>query len=271
MKRFFKALVILLKDIWYVIKGMLSLRGLLSLFISFMIYQGWAYVFIILGPFIHSAWMTATGTAVILAWFGPGTPAIPLIVITALLIQRFIFRERNPRYDAFMKKYKGILNERKRRKIMKTCKTDQMASQINRERQMLGNDNTGLPINTPSENIRLPRDPFKTVTIRIYQYDYEVRYASAEEINKIVNKGKMVDNSTYLGACNTETQLIYLSKDMHPDKRIPVLIHEIMHAILEDTANDRKSYSAEDVCCLIEAHYREINSAVHMYKESMSI
>ena len=119
MKRFFKSLVTLLKDIWYVIKGMLSLRGLLALFISFMIYQGWAYVFIILGPFMHSAWMITTGTAVILAWFGPGTPAIPLIVITALLIQRFIFRERNPRYDAFMKKYKGILNERKRRKNMK--------------------------------------------------------------------------------------------------------------------------------------------------------
>lgn len=154
---------------------------------------------------------------------------------------------------------------------MKTSKTEQMTSKINREGQMLGNDNTGVVINTPSENIRPIRDPFKTVTIRIYQYDYEVRYASAEEINKIVNKGKKVDDNTYLGACNTVTQLIYLSKDMHPDRRIPVLIHEIMHAILEDTANDRKSYSVEDVCCLIEAHYREINSVVHMYKESMSI
>jgi hypothetical protein len=113
-------------------------------------------------------------------------------------------------------------------------------------------------------------DPFKTVTIRIYNYDYQVIHATSEEISKIMNKGKVTDN-IYLGACCTSPQIIYLSKEMHRDKKIPVLIHEIMHAILEDMGYERKTYSTEDVCCLFEAHYAEIRNAVHQYQEAMSV
>lgn len=118
MRKILSGFVTLFKDVWYVIRGMFSWRGLLALFISFMVYEGWAFLFIVFGTIIPNVWMTTVGTAVVLMWVGPGTPLIPIIVITALGIQRFIFRERNPRYKEFMTKYKGILKERKRRKKM---------------------------------------------------------------------------------------------------------------------------------------------------------
>ena len=77
--------------IWEVIKTMKTFRGLISLLISYMIFHGWALLFFIVGTIIGNAWLIGVGTLVMLFWFGPGTPVIPLILITALLIQRYVF------------------------------------------------------------------------------------------------------------------------------------------------------------------------------------
>lgn len=77
--------------VWEVIKTMKTLRGLISLFISYMIFHGWALLFFIIGTVVGNAWLIGVGTFVLLFWFGPGTPTIPLILITAMLIQRYIF------------------------------------------------------------------------------------------------------------------------------------------------------------------------------------
>jgi hypothetical protein len=77
--------------VWEVIKTMKTVRGLISLFISYMIFHGWALLFFIIGTLTSNAWLIGVGSFVILFWFGPGTPVIPLILITALLIQRYIF------------------------------------------------------------------------------------------------------------------------------------------------------------------------------------
>ncbi|MBN2268835.1 MAG: hypothetical protein JXC35_05340 [Acholeplasmataceae bacterium] len=70
---------------------MKSIRGLISLFISYMIFQGWAVLFVIFG----NAWMKGIGAAVITFWFGPGTPTIPIILIVALFIQRYLLLDRS--------------------------------------------------------------------------------------------------------------------------------------------------------------------------------
>lgn len=70
-------------------------RGVLSLFISFMIFAGWAYVFILIGTLAKNAALITIGTAVALFWFGPFTPLIPLVLLFAFLIQRYIFRDRS--------------------------------------------------------------------------------------------------------------------------------------------------------------------------------
>lgn len=73
--------------VWEIIRSMKSIRGMISLFISYMIFQGWAVLFLIFG----NAWMKGIGAAVITFWFGPGTPTIPIILIVALCIQRYVF------------------------------------------------------------------------------------------------------------------------------------------------------------------------------------
>jgi NADPH2 dehydrogenase len=84
---------------------MKSFRGLISLFIAYMIFQGWAVLFIIFG----NAWMKGIGAGVIAFWFGPGTPTIPLILIFALLIQRYVLLDSSNSFH--LKSRWQILNQ----------------------------------------------------------------------------------------------------------------------------------------------------------------
>lgn len=89
--------------VWEVIKSMKSIRGLISLFISYMIFQGWAVLFVIFGD----AWMKGIGAAVITFWFGPGTPTIPIILIVALFIQRYLLLDSSNQIH-FKEKWKEL-------------------------------------------------------------------------------------------------------------------------------------------------------------------
>ena len=85
--------------VWEIIKSMNSLRGLIALFISYMIFHGWAVIVLLLGSLSGNAYLIGLGTAVILFWFGPGTPVIPLIIITALFIRRYVLFEKKEKLD----------------------------------------------------------------------------------------------------------------------------------------------------------------------------
>lgn len=63
--------------------------------ISFFIFYGWVLLLLGIGSLLKNVWMISTATAVILFWAGPGTPLIPIILISALLIQRFIFLDKS--------------------------------------------------------------------------------------------------------------------------------------------------------------------------------
>lgn len=89
---FWKNLFIL---IWETIKTMKTVRGLIALFLSFMIFVGWAYVLIVLGMIMHRTALTAIGTVVALFWAGPFTPLIPITLLVAFLIQRYILRDKS--------------------------------------------------------------------------------------------------------------------------------------------------------------------------------
>jgi hypothetical protein len=95
IKKIIRFFVNLFKLIWETIKTMKTWRGVVSLFISLMIFAGWAYVLIVVGTIIRNPSMVAIGTAVALFWAGPFTPLIPIVLIVAFLIQRYIFRDRS--------------------------------------------------------------------------------------------------------------------------------------------------------------------------------
>lgn len=89
--------------VWEIIKSMNSLRGLIALFISYMIFHGWALILLLLGSFSGNAYLIALGSAVILFWLGPGTPVIPLIIITALFIRRYLLFEKKEKLNLKLK------------------------------------------------------------------------------------------------------------------------------------------------------------------------
>ncbi len=85
--------------IWEIIKSMKSIRGLISLFIAYMIFHGWAVVFFVIGFLSSNGWFLGIGSAVMLFWLGPGTPVIPLIIVTAMLIRRYILMDQSYKID----------------------------------------------------------------------------------------------------------------------------------------------------------------------------
>jgi hypothetical protein len=93
MKKFILFWKLFFLMVWEIVKSMQSIRGLLSLLISYMIFHGWAVLFLGIGLMSGNGWLIGVGSAVILFWFGPGTPVIPLILIVALFIQRYIFMD----------------------------------------------------------------------------------------------------------------------------------------------------------------------------------
>ena len=83
------------KGIWQFIKRFFtSWKGIVSFIISFSLYVGWAIAFVVIGIIFGNAWLYSTGTTVILFWTGPFTPMWLLIVSTALVLQRYVFRDK---------------------------------------------------------------------------------------------------------------------------------------------------------------------------------
>ena len=88
-------LITFFKGIWQFIKRFFtSWKGIISFIISFSLYVGWAIAFIVIGIIFGNAWLYSTGTTVILFWAGPFTPMWLLIVSTALVLQRYVFRDK---------------------------------------------------------------------------------------------------------------------------------------------------------------------------------
>lgn len=88
-------LITFFKGIWQFIKRFFtSWKGIVSFIISFSLYVGWAIAFVVIGIIFGNAWLYSTGTTVVLFWAGPFTPMWLLIVSTALVLQRYIFRDK---------------------------------------------------------------------------------------------------------------------------------------------------------------------------------
>lgn len=88
-------LITFFKGIWQFIKRFFtSWKGIVSFIISFSLYVGWAIAFVVIGIIFGNAWLYSTGTTVILFWSGPFTPMWLLIVSTALVLQRYVFRDK---------------------------------------------------------------------------------------------------------------------------------------------------------------------------------
>ena len=87
IKRFFKWL-------WELVKSFGSLKGLISLFISFIIFYGWLLAFIVFGTIFNIKWMYSVGIGGVLFWAGPFTPFFPIFLATATFFRKTIFKDK---------------------------------------------------------------------------------------------------------------------------------------------------------------------------------
>lgn len=95
IKKIYRGVIKFFVIIWELIKTMKNWKGILALFISFFIYYGWALLLLIIGTISKNVKLYSIALSVMAFWAGPMTPLIPLILVTALLIQRYIFFDKS--------------------------------------------------------------------------------------------------------------------------------------------------------------------------------
>lgn len=83
-----------LKWLWELIKSFNTPKGLISLLISFILFCGWALVFIGLGIAFKNAKLIAIGSSVIVFWSAPLTPMWGTIIAFAMFLRKFIFKDK---------------------------------------------------------------------------------------------------------------------------------------------------------------------------------
>lgn len=109
IQQFIHLTITFFKAIYRLILGLRTPKGLLSLFISFVIFYGWALAFIVYGTLTKNPWFISIGTSVVVFWMAPFTPFFAITIFTTLFIQRVILRDQNT--QSFRKIYRMYLGD----------------------------------------------------------------------------------------------------------------------------------------------------------------
>src|SRR5690554_700138 len=86
-----------LKGLWNIVKSMGNFKGVLALFITWLIISGSGLI--ILGFIFAIPKLTFIGTSIYAFWLLPLTPLIPINIGIALLVQKYIFRDKNVSWE----------------------------------------------------------------------------------------------------------------------------------------------------------------------------
>lgn len=92
------------KGIWSVIKSMGNWKGVLSLLITWLLISGSGVS--LLGIIIANTWLIGIGATIYAFWLGPFTPLIPINIGLAMLMQRFIFRDKSVSMESIKEKFR---------------------------------------------------------------------------------------------------------------------------------------------------------------------
>jgi len=94
------------KGIWNVIKSMSNWKGVLSLILVWLIISGAGLILI--GVIVGNVWLIGVGTSIYAFWLAPLTPLIPINIALALVMQRFIFRDKSVSIENIKQKFKEV-------------------------------------------------------------------------------------------------------------------------------------------------------------------
>ena len=84
----------------------------------------------------------------------------------------------------------------------------------------------------------------RPTSIKIFGQKYKVRYDYASEENN--------------GLCDFDKNTIFIKANLPDDKTLRVLMHEITHAVINETPLcARKRFKEEEVCDLVGFHFTD--------------
>ena len=95
-----------LKGLWNVIKSMGNLKGVLALLITWLIISGSGLI--ILGFIFAIPKLTFIGTSIYAFWLLPLTPLIPINIGIAMLVQKYVFRDKNVSWENIKKQFAKV-------------------------------------------------------------------------------------------------------------------------------------------------------------------
>lgn len=129
-----KKTVAFVKSIGRLLLGLKTKKGLISLFIAFMIFYGWALTFILLGfLFDNTLWM-AIGMGVVVFWAAPFTPFFPITIISTLFIQRVILRDKQTQsFKEIYSHYVGAPDKDNKEEIPVSAEMEHQSNQNNND------------------------------------------------------------------------------------------------------------------------------------------
>ncbi len=112
IKKIWKVFLKFLKASWLIIKSMGTWRGFLSISISWLLLSGSGIALI--GFIISSTKLITLGASIYAFWLLPVTPLILIEVAFAMLIQRFVFRDKNVTLESIKSKFKEAFGDNKK-------------------------------------------------------------------------------------------------------------------------------------------------------------
>lgn len=92
------------KGVWLVVKSMGNWKGVLSLLITWLLISGSGVS--LLGVIIANTWLIGIGATIYGFWLLPLTPLVPINIGIAMLIQRYVFRDKAVSWKAIKSKFK---------------------------------------------------------------------------------------------------------------------------------------------------------------------
>lgn len=97
------------KGIWAVVKSMGNWKGVLSLLIVWLLISGSGVALI--GFILQNGWLIGLGTTIYGFWLLPATPLIAINIALAMLVQRFVFQDRNVTWQSIKSKFKEAFSK----------------------------------------------------------------------------------------------------------------------------------------------------------------
>lgn len=99
--------------IWRVIKQMGSIRGVIALILVWLVISGSGVS--LLGIIFKNGYLIGLGATIYAFWLAPLTPLIPINIALAMIIQRYVFRDKRVGWSNIKSQFKKDENMRKRR------------------------------------------------------------------------------------------------------------------------------------------------------------